>query len=485
MTQEWPIVFKDNLIPGNLDSSVGIATLWTPKDAFRKRINSDLYCVMGQLYSNDGINPILRNVLARPQIKTIVLCGQDKIGSADALAKLVENGIDENHRVIGKQEARVEKEIPSEAVDRFRANVNIVDIRGEFHPDKVQDVVRQHQAPNEAWAKPETFPEAEFSASEYPIDPHGFKVREKTVAHAWLRILNAVLRFGNEKETHHGTKQKELLNFMTVVTEEDPENIHWAEWFNFTKEHFEGYKPQVMSSEPIESLEYTYGSRLRDHDGVDQITTIIQKIKDDYFTRRAVAVTWNVAKDNLSDHPPCLDLVQANVQRDKLHLTAFIRSNDMFRAWPENALALRTMQKEIADGVGIEMGEMCTISQAHIYEESYVEAQEIIDTYYEQEVDFCRFDTRGNFTIDLNRENGVIEMTMMSPGGEKIGQFKDTTAVGLLHQLVPAEAVSEVGHAMDVGLELFKAETCLRTGIHYHQDINGTAQFYKAIERLL
>src|SRR3989338_11385390 len=155
-----------------------------------------------------------------------------------------------------------------------------------------------------------------------------------------------------------------------------------------------------MSAESIPSLEYTYCMRLRNHDGVNQIETLIAKIREEYFSRRAVAFTWNVAQDNVSQHPPCLDLVQVIVQDDVLHMTAYFRSNDMFRAWPENALALRTMHKEMADAVELPFGELCIISQsAHVYEENYNQAKELIREYYFKEVDFCRFYSRGNFTI--------------------------------------------------------------------------------------
>ncbi|OGY81880.1 MAG: hypothetical protein A3I91_02455 [Candidatus Kerfeldbacteria bacterium RIFCSPLOWO2_02_FULL_42_19] len=484
--KEWPIYFKDNIIVGNLQNSVGIACLWTPKVMFARKLNAASYCVLSQLYSNDGINPILRNVLARPQIHTIVICGQDKIGSADALTKLCVSGIDEKYKIIGKLEAKVDKEIPREAVELFRRNVKIVDMRGVLDAAKIQQAVREHAAPNTPWAAPQLFPEPELSTERFPIDPHGVKIREKYVAQAWLRVLYYIMRFGAEKPTHHGTNQKELLNMMTIITDEDPENIHWADWFNFTREHFEGYKLQVMSAESIPSLEYTYGMRLRNHDGVNQIETLIAKIREEYFSRRAVAFTWNVAQDNVSQHPPCLDLVQVIVQDDTLHMTCYFRSNDMFRAWPENALALRTMHKEIADGVELPMGEMCIISHsAHVYEENYNEVKELLKNYYAKEVVFCRFDPRGNFTIHVNREKRQLEMIMMTPKGEKIVKYEAPDAFRMMQKLVADEAVSEIGHALDLGEELMEAEICLRTGLEYRQDITGRTQFLKELDQLL
>lgn len=466
---DWPNYFKENLIIGNLNSGVGVATLWSPREAIAKGLDPKTYCVVGQLYSNDGINPMIRNVMARPQIRTIVLCGQDKIGSADSLALLIKNGIDEKGKVIGKPESKVEKEIPPDAVEQFRQSVKLIDLRGVFDTAKIQEAINAASQDNTPFAEPKLFPEPEISTDRYPTDASTVKIRGKYVGEVWLRLLFHIMRFGAEKQAHHGTKQKELWNIVTVIEEEDPTDIKWAPWFNFTREHFEGYLPQVMTKEKIPSLEYTYGQRLRDHAGVDQVKSMIEKLKKEPFSRRAVAMTWNVQSDDASTHPPCLDVVQCIVQDETLLMNCYFRSNDMFRAWPENALALRTMHKEIADATGIMMGSLSIISaSAHVYEESYAAIKEMLKEYYPKALDFCEFDPRGNFVISVS--NGNINLIHMNPTGTKIGTYSGKTAMQVYQKLVEDHALSVIGHALDLGGELQKAEMCLRLGIPYTQD---------------
>ncbi len=92
-------------------------------------------------------------------------------------------------------------------------------------------------------------------------------------------------------------------------------------------------------------------------------------------SRRAIAFTWDVVDDINAKSAPCLDLVNAIVQDNKLFLTCYIRSNDMYRAWPQNAFGLRQIQKIIADGVGIKMGKLCIVSNsAHIYERDFLKS---------------------------------------------------------------------------------------------------------------
>lgn len=468
MSDTWPVYFEENLIVGNKESSIGVATLWTPKEAIAKSLDMEKIAVVGQLYSNDGINPMMRNVLAYPRIKTILLCGADKIGSADALVKLIENGVNEKNQVIGKEEAVIEKEIPKEAIEQFRENIQVVDKRNVFKASEITAIVDALETDPEIWAEERIYPEAEISTERYPTDPVGFKFRGKTVAEVWLQTIHAIMKFGAEKQAHHSSGQRELINVMTVIEEEDPENPDFKPWLPFTPEHFEGYKPQVMTADKIPGMNYTYGIRLRDHDGKNQIETIIEKIKSEPFSRRAVAVTWNVEIDDTSEHPPCLDLVQALVQDDKLYLTCYLRSNDMFRAWGENALAFRTMQKEIADGAGIEMGSLCLIScSAHIYEESYVKANDIIEEYKDQ-IHLCKFDPRGNFTIELKEQ--MISVIQMDPTGRKIGKYQGKTAMDVYMQLFRDQVVTELPHAFDLGCELQKAELALKHQVDYTQD---------------
>lgn len=467
--KEWPIYFAENLILGSENSSVGVATLWTPKEAFAKKLNPDTFRLVGQLYSNDGINPMIRNVLAHPTIRTIVLCGQDKIGSADSLAMLIKNGINEKGEVIGKEESKIEKEIPHEAVERFRQNVELIDMRGVLKAEEVQAAIDTIEQNNQPWAEPELFPEPELSSDWYPSEPSVYTARGKTVAQVWPKILQQILRYGEEKMSNHTSgSQYELLNLCAVITDEDPDDIEWAEYFPFTREHYEGYKPQVLTPEPVESLSYTYGMRIRDHKGVNQVESMIQKLKETPHSRQAIASLWQVEHDDQSSHPPCLDLVQCLVKYDKLHMTCYLRSNDMFRAWPENALAFRAMQKEIADAIGMEMGSLTTISSsAHIYDDCVPQAKEIVADYYPKLP--CEQDPRGNYVIKVV-PGERIEVIHMTPEGRKVGKYEGKKAMKIFNDISSNGGTSVHVHSFDLGAELQKAEIALEYGLEYTQD---------------
>src|SRR3989338_10957945 len=133
----------------------------------------------------------------------------------------------------------------------------------------------------------------------------------------WLKILDTIMRFGNVKKSQHSSDQREVVNLISVITGENVDAIDWKPYFLFTKEELQNYLPQVLTKNPIPNVEYTYGQRLRDHDGIDQIRSIIEDLKKTPYSRRAVVVTWKVAKDHNNPHAPCLDLIQCLVQNNK------------------------------------------------------------------------------------------------------------------------------------------------------------------------
>ena len=169
--------------------------------------------------------------------------------------------------------------------------------------------------------------------------------------------------------------------------------------------------------------------------------------------------------DNLNPKSPCLDLIQALVNSNKLYLTAYIRSNDMFGAWPQNTIALRAIQKEIAQAIGKEMGKLMIISNsAHIYEHNYEKAIEIVEKHKPSLE--CQQDPRGSFVIKI--DNDKIKVIHMTPNGRALQEFSGETAIEIFHKIYPF--ISNTPHALDIGAELQKVEIALKQGLDYNQD---------------
>ena len=97
--KNWPILYKDILLKGDLASSTAVCCLWTEREVVEKVIaDASLYSIIGNLYSAQGINAMLRNVMANPRIRTIILWGAELSLSGHALLAFIKEGIDEERR---------------------------------------------------------------------------------------------------------------------------------------------------------------------------------------------------------------------------------------------------------------------------------------------------------------------------------------------------------------------------------------------------
>lgn len=83
---EWPVEYRKELLIGNLDRSVAICSLWSDREYVAGKVGVENVAVIGNLYSHGtGIEGIIRNVLANPAIRTIIIAGKDKSRSAETL----------------------------------------------------------------------------------------------------------------------------------------------------------------------------------------------------------------------------------------------------------------------------------------------------------------------------------------------------------------------------------------------------------------
>ena len=470
----WPIYFKNLLDIGNLDSEVAIVTLWTKRENAKKFVDEKNYVVIGQLYSKDeGLNALIRNCLSNKKIRHIIIVGNDITNSGEALIKFFENGVDEDNNVIGIEYAFVDKEIPKRAIEDLRKNVTVHDFRDLKDFKKLNEIISSLPKKG-SYGRPEVFPDPKIGVPEtFPSEKAGFVIDEDFVGDAWLKVLKLVMKFGVIKKSQYDVKQKEVINLMVTIRKEDPDNIQWKEFYQFSKKDLEKYIPTVTTAKEFPSLSYTYGQRLRKFRGIDQIENIIKELKAHNFTRRAVACTWDVVEDIKSDKAPCLDLIQCLVQDGKLYLTAFLRSNDMFGAWPMNVYALRKLQKIIAESVCVELGSTTTLScSAHIYKNNWNKANEIIEMYEPKVKELG--DPRGNFRISV--KNGKINVVHLSPEGKRVDQFEGKKAIEIYRRMVKDMRIHDSFHAFDLGAELQKAEIALENGLEYNQDQSLTIE---------
>jgi tetrahydromethanopterin S-methyltransferase subunit A len=144
--------------------------------------------IVGTLHTeNLGIERLIRNVNANPNVRFLIVCGQDtqqRIGHlpGQSLASLFANGVDEGLRIIGAQGKRpVLKNVTTEEIGAFRRNIELVELSGEERPsiivDQIADCASRNPGTASSIALPSPIKTVFVDKSEpLVLDPAGYFV---------------------------------------------------------------------------------------------------------------------------------------------------------------------------------------------------------------------------------------------------------------------------------------------------------------------
>lgn len=494
---EYTALHKPNqLIYGN--GQTAVITGWTVKQAIAKHLQPHEYAVIGQLYSpTRGINLLIRNLLYNPHVRYLVVLNATKedknAGGCQCLLDFFRNGFKEDKSDTGRRcwkirsdsniVSYIDIEIDKNTLEKLRESIKYEEVKS------ITDTVKQVKSYAEweviePWGTRLKFDMSTVESTVLPGPLYGHRIEGKTIAETWVKIIHRIRTTGTIRPTLHDGQWQELIDLMAIVTEE-PDDFYFPEpnYLPFDCSFIKPYTSDILEdvSHSEEGVKYTYGQRLRSgFDKIDQIEEVIKKLSDNIDSARIVMSLWDVANDlQGNDNPPCLNHIWIRVVDQELSLTATFRSNDMFSAWPANAMGLRALQKYIWKAVTkqsthqLKMGPLITISQsAHIYDDCFENADKLIQHQYSkifQQKDYA--DPSGNFLISI--QDGTILVEHTTPGSGEVVNCYSGKSASLLSRQIAADCPGlQVEHAMYLGTELQKAEVVLSMsqGLVYEQD---------------
>lgn len=110
---------------------------------------------------------------------------------------------------------------------------------------------------------------------------------------------------------------------------------------------------------------------------VDQMSQIMQQLRDDPYSRRIILSAWNVAElDNMA-LPPCHCLFQFYVADGKLSCQLYQRSCDIFLGVPFNIASYALLTHMLAQQADLEVGDFVwTGGDCHLYSNHLEQADE-------------------------------------------------------------------------------------------------------------
>jgi thymidylate synthase len=206
----------------------------------------------------------------------------------------------------------------------------------------------------------------------------------------YLDLLDHILTYGVEKadRTRTGTKSVfgyqmrfDLTNGFPLLT---TKNIHLKSviyellWFlsgdsniSFLQDH--GVRIWNEWADAEGELGPVYGVQWRTwraSDGrvIDQITQVINQIRDNPDSRRLVVSAWNVGDLDKMALPPCHVLFQFYIVKGRLSCQLYQRSADVFLGVPFNIASYALLTMMVAQVCSLTPGEfILTLGDAHLY----------------------------------------------------------------------------------------------------------------------
>ncbi|HSI43771.1 MAG TPA: thymidylate synthase [Methylotenera sp.] len=110
---------------------------------------------------------------------------------------------------------------------------------------------------------------------------------------------------------------------------------------------------------------------------IDQITQVVNSIKNNPNSRRLIVSAWNVADVDQMKLPPCHAFFQFYVADNKLSCQLYQRSADIFLGVPFNIASYALLTMMVAQVCDLELGDFIhTLGDAHIYTNHLEQVQE-------------------------------------------------------------------------------------------------------------
>ncbi|MEA1872924.1 MAG: thymidylate synthase [Bacteroidota bacterium] len=206
----------------------------------------------------------------------------------------------------------------------------------------------------------------------------------------YLTLLNHVMQHGTVKSDRTGTGTLSVFGYQSRydLSEGFPalttkklhlrSIIHELLWFlqgNTNIKYLKENRVKIWDEWADENgdLGPVYGHQWRswptpDGKHIDQITQVVESIKNNPDSRRHIVSAWNVADVNNMALPPCHMMFQFYVADGKLSCQLYQRSADLFLGVPFNIASYALLTMMMAQVCDLEVGEFVhTLGDAHIY----------------------------------------------------------------------------------------------------------------------
>jgi len=136
---------------------------------------------------------------------------------------------------------------------------------------------------------------------------------------------------------------------------------HWAYWDGANPGHVERYNTNMetwIDDDTNQMPGSAYGDRMRNTAGHDQIARALEQIRELPETRRAqIVIAQPQVEQYESNDVACTSYLHPFLRDGKLHMTAALRSQDMYWGYPYDTANNQYIQEVMAGLLNVEVGE--------------------------------------------------------------------------------------------------------------------------------
>lgn len=162
--------------------------------------------------------------------------------------------------------------------------------------------------------------------------------------------------------------------------------------------------------------EYTYHQRF-----AEQLPWIIEELKRNPYSRRAIMNIRDFKVDSTNDHPACLQSIHFAIRENKLNMTVMMRSNDAVQATFMNAVGFIALQRDVAEKLDVPIGSYTHIAYSfHAYENCFTRLEQYAKFIEEKDISELTYDYENFYKAMMEEEIPSI-MAMVKDQKEKYG----------------------------------------------------------------
>ena len=206
----------------------------------------------------------------------------------------------------------------------------------------------------------------------------------------YLELLNHVLTHGVEQQDRTGTGTISTFGYqmrfdlaqgfplLTTKKLHTKSIIHELLWFIRGETNVKSLQEAGVSiwnewADENGDLGPVYGAQWRswataNGNNVDQLSQLIEQIKQNPYSRRHIISAWNVGEIDKMALPPCHTMFQFYVANGKLSCQLYQRSADVFLGVPFNIASYALLLIMIAHVTHLDVGEFVhTFGDVHVY----------------------------------------------------------------------------------------------------------------------